>query len=481
MSSRKPLINTIIYTFSSFLRKSISFLLIPVYTRVLTTQDYGVVGIITGVYTVLNVFFNLSLDSAIVRFYFNKNSVSDYHKKLYGSIITVIIALGIIFSMFFVSTAKWIISPFLKGIEIYPYFYLGIIIVATTPMFTIHQNILKAQQNGLRFATQNLSRYTMQLLLILLFVVVYKTGALGVLGARAITGMVFYVFSLVILTKNYGLHFNKPILKETMSYSIPLIPNKIALFVSLAINTVVINSYKSTSDVGIFHVGSQFAMIILVFIQSIATACLPWCFDQLENHGMDGKKKIIRIFNMLLIMFSTFALITSLFMEEIIKFVVSESFGTAWIVYSFLTFTYVFHIIKNVWLVPLLYNKKGTKFIPISTYVNVILILIFSLLLIPRYGIIGAGISTLLARFISSFVMMYFSRKVEDIGYIPIKVYTYPLIMFVLSNIIFIPIPYLFIVKLLLSISAALIAYKIIGSDLALIYNILFNKNRKTV
>jgi O-antigen/teichoic acid export membrane protein len=447
----------------------------------MSTQDYGIIGIITNIYAVLIVFFNLSLDSAIIRFYFKKNSEPDYHKKLYGSIITVIIVLGIVFSTFFLSTARWIISPFLKGIEIYPYFYLGIIIVATTPMFAIHQNILKAQQNALRFAIQNLCRYTMQLLLIIFFVVVYKSGAVGVFGARAITGMVFYVFSMAILINTFGLHFDKPILKETMSYCIPLIPNKIALFISLAISSVVINSYKSTSDVGIFYVGSQFAMIMLVFIQSIHTAYLPWCYDQLENHGIDGRKKIIRVFNMLLILFSTFALISSMFMKELITFIVSEEFKTAWIVYSFLTFTYVFHIVKNIWLIPLLYNKKGTKFVPISTYTNVILLLLFSLLLIPRYGIIGAGISTFLARFVSSFVMMYFSKKVEDIGYLPLKVYTYPLVMFCLSNIIFLSIPHLFIIKIVLSIFAVFIAYNLIGQDLNLMYNILFNKNRKAV
>lgn len=481
MSSRKPLINTIIYTFSNFLQKSISFLLIPIYTRVLSTQDYGIVGIITNICTVLIVFFNLSLDSAVIRFYFKKNSESDYHKKLYGSIITVIIILGIVSLIFFVFTSRWIISPFLKGIAIYPYFYLGLIIAATTPMFTIHQQILKAQQNGLRFAVQNLSRYILQLLLVIIFVVVYKFSTVGVLGARAVTGIVFFIFSSVILINNFGLCFNKPIFKETMTYCLPLIPNKIALFISLAISSIVINLYKSTSDVGIFHVGSRFALIILTFIQSVHAACLPWYYEQLENHGIDGRKKIIRVSNMLLILFSTFALISSLFMKECITFIVHKDFKIAWVVYSFLAFAYVFHMVKNIWLIPLLYNKKGTKFAPICTYTKLTLLLLFSLLLIPRYGIIGAGISTLLATLISSFVMMYFSIKVEDIGYLPKKVYAYPLVMFLLSNIIFLSIPNLFIIKIVLSIFAIYIAYRLIGQDLNLIFNILFRKSKKAV
>ncbi len=480
-SARKPLINIIIYTFFRVLRKGMGFFLIPVYTKFLSTEEYGIVGVVLSISLLLTVFFNLSIDSTIIRFYFKKNQEADYHKNLYGSILSIILSLTFISFIFFAFTSEWILAPFLSGVSIYPYVYLALLIVASEQIFSMHQKILQAMQNAFRFAIQNLTRFVLKLTLIITFVVIFKFGAEGVLGASAITGVVFFIFSSAILIKNYGLKWNKPILKECFAYSLPLIPNRFAAIAIMSVNKLFVNSLKSTADAGIFHLATQIGYILTMLTDSIQRAYLPWCYDQLENHGMKGRAKIVHASKVIIIFLSTIALLISLFCKEIITLIAFGDFKRAWVVVPFFVFTSIFHMVKNIWLVPLLYNKRGTRYAPISTYTYLGLMVTFSLVLIPKLGFVGAGISSLLARFISTFVMMYFSKKMENIGYTAWKVYIYPLIMLALASIVYLSIPLLFIIKFALSFSVLGIVWWFSREDINLIYRILIKQHNKNI
>ena len=146
--------------------------------------------------------------------------------------------------------------------------------------------------------------------------------------------------------------------------------------------------------------------------------------------------------------------------------------------FPFFAFWAVFNFVKNVWLLPLQYNKRGVKYAPIATYVNLLSTVIMSVILIPLVGIIGAGVSILISRICSSFVMMYFSKRIENIGHIAWEIYTFPIGMFILSTVVFLPFPQLFYVKLTLGICASLFAYWFIRDDISLIYKLLMARRR---
>ncbi len=473
----RPLINSVVYTVSNALVGGIGLLLIPVYTRFMSTEQYGTVGVVMSVSTIAGVFFTLGIDASIIRFYFRKGHSADYHRRLYGTLLSVILVLGGGGLLLLLASARVTIVPFVGEVEAFPCVYLGLITVASQPLFVMLQRILKAQQCAIRYAVHNVARFLIQTGFVLAGVVWLGLGAAGILGASALTGALFWIYALVILVRRYGVCIDKGLLRECSAYSLPLVPNRFSAVASASLNHLLVNSLKSAADVGILHVATQFGSVLKLLVQSSHEAYLPWCFDQLEHHGLAGRARIIRVSKQMLIGFSTVAFVASLFCREAISIIVAGRFVVAWQVFPLLAFAWVFHLVKNVWLVPLLYNKSATKYAPACTYTNLLLMVGLSVVLIPRYGFVGAGISTLSARLLSSLVMMHFSRLKEPLGYRLIDVYLWPLLLFAAALVCFVPLPHALAVKALLAVVACLVCYRFLHTDVVWVVRVLSGRS----
>jgi len=478
LSSKKLVHNSLIYTLFSFLQRGISLLLIPIYTRVLTTTDYGIISVIGSIIEFFTVFFSLSLTSSVIRFYFDKPNDKEYEKELFGTIFTFITILSGSLSLVLLISGTWIIKPFMKDVPYSPYFYIALITMSTGPLFNIFQGALKAKQIGLQFAIQNMSKFIINLSLILLLVVIMKLGALGVILSNAIASLLFFVYSLIFLINNYGFRVNTKLLKETLKYSGPLIPNRIAGWAIGLSNKLFVNGLRSVGEAGLFSIGYNFASLIHLFTTNVNHAVLPWSYEQLKSNGEDGEKKVVQLYKTILFLLSSFALVLCLFSKELIAFVVFGDFEKGWVVFPFYAFFYVFTFIKTLWLTPLTYSKIGTKYAPICTYTAAGLNIVFCFLLIPKYGIIGAGISALVSRFISTFVMMYFSRKIMNIGHNPYKLYGFSISSFLIAMVVFFPSINSILIKSIIAILTLFFTYVLSKNEIHLLLNVLFSRKK---
>ena len=97
MTTRKKVLeNSFLYIFSSLLVKAVGFLLLPIYTLFLTTDDYGVTNLVTGFLNVATFIVAFSLYSAAIRFYIDFKDDRIKLKRLYGTIISFVLILFIV-------------------------------------------------------------------------------------------------------------------------------------------------------------------------------------------------------------------------------------------------------------------------------------------------------------------------------------------------------------------------------------------------
>ena len=92
MKIPKILQNSAIYTVIMVLQKGISFFLMPLYTAFLSPADYGVIGVVTSVSSLMAVFITLGLEAAAARFYYQNNKDEVKSKLVYGNVALVILA-----------------------------------------------------------------------------------------------------------------------------------------------------------------------------------------------------------------------------------------------------------------------------------------------------------------------------------------------------------------------------------------------------
>ena len=150
MSAKKKVLeNSFLYTFSSLLVKAIGFMLLPVYTKFLTPDDYGITNLVNSFTGVASFIVAFSLYSAIIRFYVDYKSDREKLKRFYGSI--------------YLSISGLILSDCIR-LENFVRKYLmelnfsacGYMISSLTLYVTYtHQSILKGMQSGKTYSNKS--------------------------------------------------------------------------------------------------------------------------------------------------------------------------------------------------------------------------------------------------------------------------------------------------------------------------------------
>ena len=481
-SFKKVLKNSTIYGLVTILQKGINLFLLPVYTVYLTTTDYGILAVVNSYIALLSIFFSFGLARSTVRFYFIYKDDKEKVKELWGTIITFIYSSSVIVFLIFFVFKKYLIIPFTKGINFYPFVLLGLISITLTPAFIIYQSTLPARHNATKYSINNISRFLTRLLLVISFVVVLKMSATGVLLATAITSLIFFIYTIFSFKKEIKLGINKKMLSETLKYSLPLLPMALSGWIFGMIDKIFLNNLKSTSSAGIYNIGFQFGFIMILIVNSIHVAFKPWFYENMEL-GDKGKRKIIKSAELFVLFYGSVALLISFFGQEILQIMVTENFREGWKVIPFISFSFVFSGIQYFFGYPIFYNIKKTKYLNIPIFVGAGINILLNILLIPKYGMIGAAITTLIAHFFSTSIMIFISRKVEFINYNWVKMYVITFIFFAISLFSFINIATtslnFFSIKLMIVILIFGFIAKHYHKELIPMFNFVINRIKK--
>ncbi|MDO6759749.1 oligosaccharide flippase family protein [Tamlana sp. 2_MG-2023] len=428
----KILRNSGIYSILNLLQKGINFLLVPVLTVYLTTFDYGIISVVASINAFLNVFYLLSLNGSLNRFYYEYKDDEDKVNRLFGTIVTFVFGFSIILTLVLLLTHQYVLDPFLDEISFYPYMLVGMITALFSPVFTIYQNTLQAKQNGTQFGKNNLLFFITNITFLLIAVIVLELGALGVIGALALTNFIFFIYTLTKFGKDIKIGIDRPLLKQSLNYALPLVPHSLSGVVTNVIDRLFVNKLLSTSLTGIYSLGSTFGSIVFLIASGINQAFVPWFNEQVKANNV---KNIPTIAKLLVLFYCFIALGLSFFGKEVIAFVTPESYHQAWVVIPFIAFAFVYHGVYYFFAGSLFYDiqGRGTKIIPISTISAATINIALNILLIPQFGIIGAAVSTLLAKFILCISLKFFYKKYLNLKYPELFLIFVPLLFFSVS------------------------------------------------
>ncbi|MFH4963796.1 oligosaccharide flippase family protein [Gaetbulibacter sp. M235] len=438
MKRNKLLHNSGIYSVISLLQKGINFFLIPILTAYLTTFDYGVVAVVFSINAFLNVFYLLSLNGSLDRFYYEYKNDEELVKKLFGTIVTFVFLTSVFLSVIILIGHKWIIDPFLGNVDFSPYMLLGMISILFNPIFTIFQSTLQARQEGKIFAKNNIIFFFANITFLLISVLVFNLGAKGVLGSLALTNFIFFIYTLFNFGKEIQFGINLPILKASLKYSLPLVPHSLSGVITNVIDKLFINNLMSTSFAGIYNIGNTFGSIVLLIASGVNQAFVPWFNEQIKKEKYN---EIPQKAKLLIMLYSIIALGLSFFGKEIIYFATPETYHQAWEVIPFIAYAFVFHGVYYFFSAPMFYDisGRGNRLLPFFTISAATLNIALNLFLIPKYGIIGAALATLISKFILVISLSFVYNKFLKIKYEKLSMIFIPLICLVISLISYYP------------------------------------------
>lgn len=407
MQIPKILQNSAIYTVIMVLQKGISFFLMPLYTAFLSPSDYGILGVVSSVSSLMAVFITLGLEAAAARFYYKYNKDEDQAKKIYGNVALVILANSLLWGSIFIGGHKWLVQPMVGDIEFYPYVFIGLLYVIVTPMYLLYQSYLQTRQNAALYGVNSLLFFLLQVVLTVLSLTVFKLGVIGVLLSQLTTAVVFFIYVFFSFVRKQTLKLDSKTLKDCFSYSLPLLPHTLANWSNGTLDKLLVNGIRSQSDAGMYNLGQQYGSVMTFVANAINQAYVPWFYEKV-NEGKQGLKRIVQTADASICFVSVIAIIMSLFAEEIFGIMINNpAYNGVWRIVPCIVFAYVFQAIY-FFFVNVLF-LKDTQVIFIITISSIFINIGLNLLLIPDFGFVGSAIACLLTYFTKSVLALIVS------------------------------------------------------------------------
>lgn len=391
------------YAVGNILIKGIPFLTLPIFTDLLTTDDFGIYNTYVSYESILGILIGLGISGSIkvakidFKENFEKYVSSVIRLQLFAGGICLIAANAV--SPLLYAGGTWI-TPLILN--------LMVIQSVSTALYGIigSKYVIdgKYVQNILISFIMTGANIGFSLLLCFCFSQNNRAAA-RIIGT-AMGGIVAALYILISQRKKAKFKRYEEADKYALRLGIPLIPHQLSITLLSQCDKIMIQSMVSNSAAGIYGLAVTIASIMSVILTSIDNAWTPWFYSKLNKK----EYRILKNKNNLLIVF--FMYLTCGFLligPEIIHIMSARSYWDS--IYTFIPLTIsVFFNFMYIFFVGVEYFMKKTGYISAATIICAAVNLVLNYILIKSYGYMAAAYATCISK-LMLFILHYIRGK----------------------------------------------------------------------
>lgn len=406
--------NTILVFIGNIGAKFLQFLMLPLYTRWLSIEEFGMVDNINIYAMFLLCVATCCITDAI--FVFPKG----------GSLekCTIYFTAGIIFSfgsLLFTAICIFFLKRFFPS-GIYSYIdHIWLIYLLQVSFFY--------QQYFQQFARSidAMKVYTVSGILVVLLSVFFS---IILVPTWKVQGYVFSLFLANMGTAGYSFFVSKMYAylsvpkfcwiacKSMLAYSIPLIPNSIMWWLVTSLNRPLMEKYLGMHSIGLFALANKFPSALTLLV---SVFMLSWQISVFEEFGKKGYKEFYnQAFSVITLFLMFCCCLMTIFSREIINIFATKEYSEAWIYMSILTLGVAFSCMSSLSGINFSVVKQSKYYFYSSLWAGIAAV-ILNVILIPNYGIMGATLSVCISFFIGAIIRIYYSWQFVQLE----KIYKY--------------------------------------------------------
>lgn len=374
------------YTAGNFVSRGIAFVSTPIFTRLLSKEDYGGFSNFTAWATLLGVVTSIDLYASISRAYY------DYEDD-FDTYMSTISWLSIVFSALCYLAALLFKRPLMKAfgmdLRYMNMLFIYLIFAPATQFFMVWQRMCGKYKSSI-FVSVGSAGFS--LILSVVTVLTFRDKMWG--------RVVGYVLPVVMVnTVLYGLFFSKgrKFVREKAKYalmiSVPMIPHNLSGSVLNNSDRFVIKYYCGNSDLAVYSFAYNCALVVSVLSTSINQAYVPWMYRKLkENDTCSVKKQGKKLF----LFFHMIVLGVMLFTPELIYVLGGEKYKESIQIIPVIMLGCCFQFFYTYYVNLEIYCKK-TITVSTSTLCAAAINLVLNFLFVPQFGYIAAAVTTLVS------------------------------------------------------------------------------------
>lgn len=402
------------YAVGNVARRVVGFAMLPIYTRFLTPADYGVIGLLTFALALFGPIIGARLGAAIPKFYFEASDARGRRAVIWG-------ALGFTGAVSAVSVIALVLlrgvgSEILFGTREYA-LALGLFLITllSEPIERVGMTYVRMTERSRLFLGFSMVKLVIQLGLNILLVVYLREGVIGVVLSAVSSSIVLGV----VLTGYVAVHeaptFDWQLTRRMVQFCWPLWLSGLAALYIGSSGAVYLRAFDTLGDVGRLQLGIKFAAVAGMLIWApFFQHWEPMSFKYYKEEG--GRRKFQVAFTVVSSLLFVGGLGISIFSAPVIRVMAAKSFYGAAAVVPILTFGFVLNSLRQFFIFSF-FVTGNTKIHGLCQYGTALIITVAYVLLVPRFGLVGAAAAQALAFTVNFIYVRVLSRRYYDPGF----------------------------------------------------------------
>ncbi|MES9886967.1 MAG: flippase [Candidatus Sedimenticola sp. 6PFRAG1] len=431
-------LNSLYYGIGDLLQKFISVLLLPIYTRYLLPEDYGVIALLMLMTLVVSATTMFGLTNGIARYIFYVDKEQVTRDEVVWSPLLFVITLTCIVTAILIANAD-IISSFLFDNANHQYVVvLTLINVLISNVTGIGRSVLIFEERVKAVNIINISGAVVGVVTGIYLVAFLGRGVDGAIEAGLVSSAFMFIHTYFLSIRRYKLKFNQKILAKQLRFSFPLVATVFAFLLIDTSDRYLLKLYLPLSEVGLYNVGYQVGMLMMLLVGGFTSAWPPFYFK--NNQNGEGQVICNNVLKMYVLVAAPFAVLIALFSPIAIKLLTTQAYDDAYTVVPWVALAY---LLKGPYLIFVmgLQAKNKTIWMVYLEISAAIINIVLNLLLIPEIGREAAAITTLLSYTFMSVGAFWLVNRVNPIPNISLGKPVLTILMATVgSSVIFLPV-----------------------------------------
>ncbi|MCM0147566.1 hypothetical protein KCN56_03140 [Photobacterium galatheae] len=401
-----------IYSFGMLLPQFVGFLLLPIYSRVLTKSDFSTISLLETIIILFSFFSCLSIDRGVLRLLSEKDG-NQYYATFYtiallapilwGAVITSFLFM---FDLTFYGVGKEMLALVLM---------IGVI----RSSIQIFVRIVQYEEKTRLYFNIALLRSILDFILILGFILYIYSDFRGVYIASLISVISVYTICAFFMRPEAKQWFYFPAFLQILKFALPVVPTLILSWINNMSGRFFLES-QSTSAVADFSMAFKISYLIGIVSVAVQTSISRNVYQSLDS---DNRSLVVSVFNKSIILISSFTILYTVAFFILGDFILGEGYSGLWPYVALLNLSMFATGGLGVTANLIYYYYKDNIYLLITYVINsVFLLFLFSLF--KSEGVLGISVSLFLSSlFLSVVQFSYIKRKGLDISVVIYQFY----------------------------------------------------------
>jgi O-antigen/teichoic acid export membrane protein len=401
-----------IYGLGGLVSRILATLLLPLYTHYLPPRAYGRVEIVTATTAVAAIALQMGISSAFFRFYFDEKEEAGKLTVIRTSfwftmgMSTLGLAFGVVFAG---PIGHWL------GLGHDPNLVrAGAVGLWAQTNYQQLTALFRVEERSVQYAIASVCNVLITVAAMVVFVAVFHWGAIGLVVGNFTGTLVTYLALLVYRTEQLGLEFDRGLLRKMQKFGMPLVPSALALWTINWVDREFVVWYKGLPEAGVYSAAVKIASVITFVMVAFRTAWPAFAYSIEDDR--EARRTYAFVLTYLLTFASWLALALGALAPWWTRLLTSPHYVRAEKGVALLAFAGAVYAGYTVLAIGS-GRARRTQLNWVVTGFGAAVNIGLNFWLIPRWGMVGASISTAAAYVVLFVGMMLYAQRVYPVPY----------------------------------------------------------------